>query len=80
MESGNEGPKRYERKPNFDMAASLSRDGRYWIIKRTETWILPRRYLDVIVENHGAEKDQTAGDQVESKHRRKGKNDVDRNG
>ena len=42
----------FERKPNFDMGTKLSRDGKYWIITRTETWILPRRYLDVIAENH----------------------------
>ena len=45
----------FERKPNFDMQAKLSRDGKYWIIKRIETWILPKKYLDVISENFNRE-------------------------
>lgn len=58
MQEGKENAKQnggFERKPNFDMQVGLSKDGKYWIVKRVETWILPRRYLDVIAENHAIE-------------------------
>lgn len=71
---------RYERKPNFDMRAKLSRDGRYWIIERVETWILPANYLAAIAKNHGAEKDQSVGEPADAKPKKKGKRDADSNG
>ena len=73
-------PNRYERKPNFDMRAKLSRDGRYWIIERVETWILPANYLAAIAKNHGAEKDQPAGESADTKPKKKGKRDDNSNG
>ncbi|GHT97401.1 hypothetical protein FACS1894126_1380 [Alphaproteobacteria bacterium] len=50
-----EQPKKYERSPIVDLKPRLSNDGRYWIFTRMETWILPRKYLDVIAQNHGKE-------------------------
>jgi hypothetical protein len=78
MENGKGQNKRYERKPNFDMVAKLSRDGRFWIIKRIETWILPRKYMDVIAQNH-----QTAQAPVPivvEQPQKKGKRNADSNG
>ena len=75
-----ENQKRYERKPNFDMHAKLSRDGRYWIITRVETWILPRKYLDVIAENHGKEKTLAEPSPVPEPTPKKGKRNADSNG
>jgi hypothetical protein len=74
----NKDPKRY--KPNFDTRAKLSRDGRYWIIERTETWILPRKYLDVIAQNHLQETSRTDNGQVDVKPKRKGKRNADSDG
>lgn len=80
MENG----KRFERKPNFDMQASLSRDGRYWIIKRIETWILPRKYLAVIEQNHGKDRSQKGLDAVAvpavDSSKKKGKRNADSDG
>jgi hypothetical protein len=75
-----EKPKRFERKPNFDMQAKLSHDGRYWIIKRVETWILPRRYLDVIAQNHPTQATGAALPEVDKKAPKKGKRNADGNG
>lgn len=72
--------KTYERKPNFNTRAKLSRDGRFWIIERIETWILPRKYLDVIAQNHDAQKTQTENGTSDSKPKKKGKRDADSNG
>ena len=80
MQDGNGQNKRYERKPNFDMHAKLSRDGRFWIIKRVETWILPRKYLDVIAQNHGAPKNQPEAQAVVEQPQKKGKRNADSNG
>ncbi|MBX9767204.1 MAG: hypothetical protein K2X47_08035 [Bdellovibrionales bacterium] len=80
MENGNDKHPRYERKPNFDMHAKLSRDGRYWIIKRVETWILPRKYLDVIAENHTPHANGAEVSKSDGKPRRKGKQNADSNG
>lgn len=80
MENGKEKNRRFERKPNFEMHAKLSRDGRYWIIKRIETWILPRRYMDVITQNHTAEANGADVPKVESKPQKKGKRNADSNG
>lgn len=79
MENGNN-PKRFERKPNFDMVANLSRDGRFWIIKRVETWILPRKYMDVIAQNHALETGGAAAPEIEKQAPRKGKRNADGNG
>lgn len=72
--------KRYERKPTFDMRAKLSRDGRYWIIERIETWILPSNYLDAITKNHAAQQNQPDGESADTKPKKKGKRDDSSNG
>ena len=71
---------RFERKPNFNMGAKLSRDGRYWIITRTETWILPRKYIDVIAQNYVAEKPIAAPEPEIGTPKKKGKRNADSNG
>lgn len=78
--NGNDKPRRYERKPNFDMHAKLSHDGRYWIIKRIETWILPRKYMDVIAQNHAQQANGTEVPKIEGKPPKKGKRNADSNG
>lgn len=51
--SVNGGDKQYgNRKPNYDLSAAVSRDGKYWIIKQICTWVVPYNYLDKIRENH----------------------------
>ncbi len=72
--------KRYERKPNFDLRAKLSRDGRYWIIERVETWILPANYLATISKNHALEKSQPEARKVDERLKKKGKRDANSNG
>lgn len=72
--------KRFERKPTFDMRAKLSRDGRYWIIERVETWILPANYISAISRNHALEKDQSAAPGADEKSKEKGKRDAESNG
>lgn len=37
-------PKRFERKPNREVFLSASKDGRFFIVKVVESWILPRNY------------------------------------
>ncbi len=76
----NKPEKHYERKPNFNTRAKLSKDGRYWIIERTETWILPRKYLDVISQNHDAQKNQSNNATPDAKPKKKGNRDADSNG
>ncbi len=71
---------RFERKPNFDLGAKLSRDGRYWIITRSETWILPRKYIDVISQNFVAQAPLTIPEPEIGKPKKKGKRDVNSNG
>ncbi|MBL7671510.1 MAG: hypothetical protein JNM39_13575 [Bdellovibrionaceae bacterium] len=81
MEGKNdEQQKRYDRKPNFNTRAKLSRDGRFWIIERVETWILPRKYLDVIAQNHAVESSGTELIEIQGKPKRKGKRNADSNG
>ena len=72
--------KRFERKPNFEMHTKLSRDGRYWIIKRVETWVLPRRYMDVIAHNHSVQKNKPEAKPVFEQPQAKGSGNVDSNG
>lgn len=79
MENGNN-PKRFERKPILEMVPKLSHDGRFWIIKRVETWILPRKYMDVIAQNHALEANGTAVPSSEKRAPRKGKRNADGNG
>ena len=82
MENESGPKKRFERRPNFDMHAKLSRDGKYWIIERIEAWILPRKYLDVIAENHQAMQPTNPiipGTLVE-RVQKKGKRNADSNG
>ena len=75
-----QGAKTYDRKPNFNTRAKLSRDGRYWIIERVETWILPRKYLDVIAQNYVAENGGTESLAIQGKSKKKGKRHADSNG
>ncbi len=72
--------KHYERKPNFNTRAKLSRDGRFWIIERVETWILPRKYLDVIAQNHAAGNGGAEPLEIQGKPKKKGKRNADSNG
>lgn len=72
--------KHYERKPNFNTRAKLSRDGRFWIIERVETWILPRKYLDVIAQNHTAQNSGTEPLATQGKPKKKGKRYADSDG
>jgi hypothetical protein len=80
MENNEQQPKRYERKPNLDMRAKLSRDGRFWIIERVETWILPANYLSAISRNHDLEKDRAEDASSDSKPSKKGKRNAHSNG
>ena len=79
MENG-EKPKRFEQKPNIELTQRLSRDGRFWIFKRVETWLVSAKYLDVIRENHGREQNGTQVATVEEKPKRKGKRNADSDG
>ena len=80
MDNKNENKKPFERKPNFDFRAKISQDGRFWIIERTETWILPRKYLDVITQNHGAQTRGTETSSPEGKSKTKGKRNANCDG
>jgi hypothetical protein len=73
-------PKRFERKPNLELTQRLSRDGRYWIFKRVETWIVSAKYLDVIAKNRAIEAPGAAAPTAEKSSKRKGKRDADSNG
>lgn len=72
--------KQYERKPIFDIRAKLSRDGRYWILERVETWILPANYLSAISRNHALEQGKEATGNADTKPQKKGKRNADSNG
>lgn len=80
MENENNHAKRFERKPNLDFRTKLSRDGRYWILERVETWILPAKYLSVIAQNRALESDQSSNGDGAEKPKRKGKRNADGNG
>lgn len=73
-------PQRFERRPNFDCRAKLSKDGRYWIIERIETWILPRKYFDVIAQSHGLQTPGSENSEPETKTKRRVKRDAHSNG
>ncbi len=75
-----EKPKRFERKPNLDLRAKLSRDGRFWIITRIETWIIPRKYMDVIAQNHNLSTNISETPRIEEKRQRKGKRNANGDG
>lgn len=75
-----EQPNRYGRKPNFDFTAKLSRDGRYYILKETKTWVVPRKYLDVIAQNHAHDSAPKVVVSAEIKPAKKGKRNADSNG
>lgn len=79
MENG-DNPKRFERKPNLELTQRLSRDGRYWIFKRVETWIVSAKYLDVIAKNQAQQALGAAAPAAEKSPKRKGKRDADSNG
>ena len=51
-------PQRYERKPNIELTQRLSNDGRFWIFKRVETWVVPVKYLDLIRQSHNHKKNE----------------------
>lgn len=72
--------KRFEHKPNFDFRSKLSRDGRFWIFERIETWIIPAKYIAVVSENHAAEAARAANGTSGDKPQGKGKRDADSNG
>lgn len=84
MDANNSNNKRIERKPNLEFTSKLSADGRYWIFKRTETWVLPRNYLETIAANFKPEvshaKDQTKASNHEDKTNLKGKRNANSNG
>lgn len=73
-------PNRYERKPNFDFTAKLSRDGRFYILKETKTWVVPRKYLDVIAQNHASTPIQPVVAPETRKLPKKGKRNADGDG
>lgn len=79
MENG-DNPKRFERKPNLELTQRLSRDGRYWIFKRVETWIVSAKYLDVIAKNQAQQAPGATAPAPEKSPKRKGKRDADSNG
>lgn len=79
MEDG-ENQKRFERKPNLELTQRLSRDGRFWIFKRVETWVVSAKYLDVIRQNHSPEQNGAETPKSEAKPKRKGKRNADSDG
>lgn len=44
-----------DRKPVHEFKPSLSKDGKFWILKYTTTWIVPVNYLGTILQNHEAQ-------------------------
>ena len=40
---------KFQRKPNHEIYFSMSKDGKFLIVKRVESWILPRKYADVVL-------------------------------
>jgi len=42
----------FERKPNHEFRAAMSEDGKYYILKSIETWIVPVNYFKAIHQNH----------------------------
>lgn len=79
MENG-DNQRRFERKPNLELTQRLSRDGRYWIFRRVETWVVSAKYLDVIRQNHGREQNGAENPAPEAKPKRKGKRNADSDG
>ena len=75
-----EKPKRFEQKPNMELTQRLSRDGRFWIFRRVETWLVSTKYLDVIRENHDREQNGAKNAAAEEKPKRKGKRNADSDG
>ncbi len=72
--------KQFERKPNFEFHSKLSKDGRFWIMERVETWIIPANYLSTIATNHAREKEHGTNESAPVKARRRGKGNADSNG
>lgn len=70
----------FERKPNFGFQSKLSKDGKYWIFMRTETWVVPRKYIDVVAENHLKEQNNSEVQPKPDGIKKKGKRDVNSNG
>ena len=46
---------KFERKPNREISLSMSKDGRFCIVKVVESWILPRKYVQVVLSDKGIE-------------------------
>lgn len=72
--------KRFERKPFFDTRVKLSRDGKYWIVEHVQTVIFPRKYLDVIAQNHDLQNRGPTPSGTEVEPKKKGKRDANSNG
>lgn len=52
QESQIESEEFYEHKPKRELKASLSKDGKYWILKDVTTHIVSREYLAKIERSH----------------------------
>jgi len=48
---------KFERKPNREIFLSMSKDGRFCIVKVVESWILPRNYVQVVLGDEGVRAD-----------------------
>lgn len=79
-EKQTEEAKRFERKPFFDTRVKLSRDGKYWIVEHVQTVIFPRKYLDVIAQNHASQVSGAKVSNNEVQSKKKGRRDANSNG
>jgi len=52
------GKRFFERRPNFEFKADLSKDGKYWILKNITTWIIPNTYFDAIIDSKTKPKEE----------------------
>jgi hypothetical protein len=62
----------YERKPNHEFSAKLSKDGNYWIFKSSETWIVPVNYIDKIRDSKNSGKNEDTDRKPSKKSEAKG--------
>lgn len=46
---GTQAKPKFERKPNREVFVSMSKDGRFCIVKVVESWILPRNYVQTVL-------------------------------
>lgn len=79
-EKQTEEAKRFERRPNFDTRIKLSRDGKYWIVEHVQTVIFPRKYLDVIAQNHVPESSGAKVSGIQGEPKTKGRRNDNRDG